>query len=560
MQDYDAIVIGSGAGGLTAALAIARSGQRVAVFEQHYLPGGYSQSFVLNGFRFSPGVHYVGALGPGGGLRHIYEGLGVANDLVFLELNPDGYDHAVIGAEHFAIPKGKERFAAKLKVRFPGEAAGIDRYFDIIGRMADELGYATPTHSLTDVAKLTVHMPTVLLHGLSPLSHFLDSCTADPLLRAILSIQSGDHGMAPSRAPTALHAGLQGYYFDGGCYPRGGGHAIPEAFVRHICRHGGQVKLRTEVSRILIEDGKVLGVRLADGREVRADVVVSNADPGVTWGKLVAPEHLGWQLRHRIEKLHYSVSTISLFMAVDMDLRAAGLDSGNIWYSRTPDIDAVYEFAERAELRGTETIPGLFFNATTLKDPSMRHDGLHTVEAMTLSSVDAFARWKDNAPGARAADYARLKEDLAERILDAIESFVPGLREHVVFRAVGTPLTNMHYLHATRGGIYGTEKTLGNLGPFSFSVETHIRGLYQCGASTIAPGINGVTNSGLDAAAAALGCRRDDLLHATGQALRVYPADHPESWPADLRDGRRRSVEHRKATPAGPVGENRAIE
>jgi all-trans-retinol 13,14-reductase len=535
VQDYDAIVIGSGCGGLTAALAMARTGRRVVVFEQHYLPGGYSQSFVLKGFRFSPGVHYVGALGPGGGLRRIYEGLGVANDLVFLELNPDGYDHAVVGDQRFDIPKGKARFAAKLKARFPAESDGIDRYFDIVGRMVDELGYAAPIHTLSDAAKLAVHMPMVLLHGLQPLSDFLDSCTADPLLRAILSIQSGDHGMAPSRAPTALHAGLQGYYFDGGCYPRGGGHTIPDTLVKHIRQHAGEVMLRTEVGRILIEEGKVLGVQLADGREVRADIVVSNADPGVTWGRLVAPEHLGWRLRHRIEKMHYSVSTISLFMAVDMDLRAAGLDSGNIWFSRTTDIDAVYEFAERGELSGTEAVPGLFFNVTTLKDPSMRHDGLHTVEAITLSNVDAFARWKDTAPGERPDDYARLKADLAERILDAVECFVPGLREHTVFRALGTPLTNVHYLHATRGGIYGTEKALGNLGPLSFSVDTHVRGLYQCGASTIAPGINGVTHSGLNAAAAALGCTREDLLTATAQSLRIFPSDHPESWPLDLR-------------------------
>lgn len=534
MNDYDAIVIGSGAGGLTAALALARAGKRVVVFEQHYLPGGYSQSFVLQGFQFSPGVHYVGALGPNGGLRRIWEGLGVANDLVFFELNPEGYDRVVVGDDRFDIPKGKDRFAERLKRRFPAEAEGIDRYFDIVGRMVDELGESTSIHTVGDAAKLALHMPTVLLHGLLPLSHFLDGCTSDPFLRAILSIQAGDHGMAPSRAPTALHAGLQGYYFDGGCYPRGGGHAIPEALIRRLVEHGGEIVLRTEVAEILVEKQKTLGVRLADGREVRADIVVSNADPGVTWGRLVAAEHLGRRLRHRIERMHYSVSTLSLFMAVDMDLRAAGVDSGNIWFSRSTDIDASYDFAERSILSGREEIPGLFFNATTLKDPTLRTDGLHTVEAMAISSVEPFARWKDQAPGTRGEDYARLKADLTERILDAVECFVPGLRERTVFRALGTPLTNVHFLRATRGGIYGTEKTLGNLGPFSFPVETHIAGLYQCGASTIAPGINGVTNSGLDAAAAALGCKRDDLLTATGQSLRIYPADDASAWPKDL--------------------------
>ena len=295
--------------------------------------------------------------------------------------------------------------------------------------------------------------------------------------------------------------------------------------------------LRTEVERILIENGRAIGVRLEGGREVRADIVVSNADPGVTWGRLVPSEHIGWLLRRRIAHMHFSVSTLSLFMAVDMDLRAAGLDSGNVWFSRTADVDASYEYAERQTLTGQEEIAGVFFNATTLKDPTMRRDGLHTVEAMALSSVDPFARWKDLPPGKRGPDYQRLKADLTERILDAVDCFVPGLRERTVFRALGTPLTNVRFLHATRGGIYGTEKTLGNLGPFSFSVESDIPGLFQCGASTIAPGINGVTHSGISAAAAALGCGADELLTATGQELRIYPAEDPASWPKELRTG-----------------------
>lgn len=536
MQDFDAIVIGSGSGGLTAALALARAGRRAAVFEQHELPGGYSQSFTIGGFSYSPGIHYIGQLGPGGGLRRIYEGLGIANDLEFFELDPDGYDRVVVGDQRFDIPKGRTHFAERLRTRFPSEAAGIDGYMAAVARMSEELAWAAPPDGVREAILLPLRMPTVLRYGMRPLAHLLDRFTRDPLLRAILSIQSGDHAMAPARAPAALHAGLQDYYIDGGCYPRGGGHAIPDALVAHIRRHRGEVHLRTEVTRILVERGRAIGVRLADGRELRSDIVVSNADPGVTWGRLVDAEHLGARLRRRVAHLHWSLSTLSLFLAVDMDLRAADVDSGNIWYSRTPDVDASYAFAERSELAEVREMPGLFFNATTLKDPTLRSDGLHTIEAMALVSMRPFERWRNTRPGERPAEYLRLKESLTEAILASIERFVPGFRDRVVFRSLATPLSNQRFVRATEGGIYGVEKTLRNLGPFSFPLRTHIAGLFQCGGSTLAPGINGVTRSGLAAAATALGCKSEELLTATGQQLRIYPAEDPSAWPAALRN------------------------
>lgn len=535
MLDFDTAIIGSGSGGLTSALALARAGQRVAVFEQHTHPGGYSQSFKRQGYQFSPGVHYIGKLGPGGRLREIYEGLGVSEDLVFLEINPDGYDRVFVGEERFDIPKGWDRYRERLQHRFPAESKGIGGYFDAIRNMTEELGWARPPHSLSDAIALPFRVPNLLRLGRMPLDRLLDRFVDDPLLRAILSIQVGDHGMAPSRAPAALHAGLQSYYFDGACYPHGGAHRIPEALVKGIKAHGGELHFGAEIDEIVFEGGRASGLRLGSGETVRANQVIANTDPGVTWGRLVDESMQSRRLKRRIKNTRYSLSTLSLFLAVDMDLAEAGFDSGNIWYSRTTDVEAGYRVARSTDWTQVQSIPSLFLNITTLKDPSLRSDGIHTLEVMAVSGARGFEKWRDGRPGRRGPEYAALKEHLSQVMLAEIDRFIPGLSQNVVYRALGTPLSNMHYIRSTEGGMYGTEKTLGNLGPFSFPVRTHLPGLFQCGASTFAPGVYGVTASGLAAAAAILGCEEDALLDADGPPLRVYASDDPLSWPEAIR-------------------------
>jgi phytoene dehydrogenase-like protein len=329
------------------------------------------------------------------------------------------------------------------------------------------------------------------------------------------------------------------HYFDGAYYPLGGGFAIPRAFVRQLKRKGGELRLSTRIERILVEDGKAVGVRLDDGSEIRAKTIISNADPGATFGKMIGREHLSSGTRRKLDGLRYSTSALSLFFAVDMDLKSSGMDSGNVWYYRHADVDRAYRQGMTGYNLGPDPIEGQFLTVTTLKDPSKMHSGHHTCESFSFVGYEAFKKWEEGHASegkVRPSDYADFKESLTDKMFDNLDHIVPGIRDHVVFAELGTPLTNKYYLNATQGNLYGTDKIGAQMGPGALPVRTEIDGLYMVGASTLSHGVAGATASGLAAAQAILNCRMRDLLTQRGPDVEIYPSEDAAAWPEKLQE------------------------
>lgn len=523
-RDVDAVVIGSGAGGMAAAVALAQGGKRVLVLEQHSLPGGWCHSFEMGGHQFSPGVHYIGGLGPGGRLRAVYEGLGV--EILFHELNPDGFDHLRIGEHTFDVPKGRDALIERYKERFPHQQKGIDGYFRYVCRAAAELDDISERVGFWDHVMLPWRMKNVVWWGMMRLQPYLDKFIDDPLLKGFLSMQAGDYAIAPSRAPMILHAAIHAHYFEGAYYPRGGGRAIPKAFIKRLRALGGDIQTNARVQRIVLEGGVVKGVQLEDGTQISAPIVVSNADPEVTYGSLIGHEHLPPSLSKKLKKTEWSTSCLSLFMAADLGENPVGLDSGNYWYAETPDIDGMYtQSTDPTLLDAADHVPGTFVTITSLKDRTKQRGGIHTLESFVFVPWETTSRWEGTDPQNRPADYLDFKERTMDKMVAVASKVVPGLADKLVFRELGTPLTNRQYCAGTKGHMYGTNHTREQIGPFAFDATSPFPGLYLCGASTLSHGVSGATISGLQTAATILGCRSDALLTGQGKVSIMAASD-----------------------------------
>ncbi|MBL8951677.1 MAG: NAD(P)/FAD-dependent oxidoreductase [Myxococcaceae bacterium] len=532
--DCDTVVIGSGAGGLAAAVALAQAGQRVRVLEQHYVPGGHLHSFTLGGYRFSPGVHYCGQLQPGGDFRKTLEGLGVAKHVTMLELSRGGYEHVRWPGHTFDFPAGLDALTERFTSRYPNDARGIRDYLGLVEQVRIELMRVGESHGFIDTLTIpfrTLHMGR---YGLSPLQRVLEARVKDPEARALLSVQCGDHGLPPSRVPFALHAAVVGHYLEGGCYPMGGGGALAKGFVRELEKAGGEVHLETRVKRILVEGRRVLGVELADGRTLRSRHVVSNADPLVTYGALVGEQHLPRGIKKKLESTEMSTSSLGLYLAVDLDLKALGLDSGNYWLCRTLDAEGTYQAIAKPEIADAPECPGLFLNCTTLKDPSVFDGRHHVIEAFTFVPHQVFAKWAGTSPEARPPEYVALKERLASQMIDLAETLIPNLRRHIVYQSVSTPLTNQYYCEGTRGAMYGAAKIRSQIGPWAWGMKSPLEGLWLCGASVLGHGVHGASLSGLSTAAKLLDVRPSELLATKRAELKVLPCDDTRAWPPEL--------------------------
>ena len=516
--DIDAIVIGSGIGGLGAAALLAKhGGKKVLDLERHTTAGGFTHTFTRKDWEWDVGVHYIGQVHHEGSmLRRLFDDVTDGN----LQWEPMGevYDTVVIGGDRWDYLSGRENWRQRMHSYFPAETEAIDRFLDLVSEATRSARGFFAEKAMPGIPSLLIGpwmRRGFLRHSDRTLGEVLDTLTTDPTLRAVLAAQFGDHGLPPAQASFAIHAMIFNHYLGGAAYPVGGSANIARTVAPVIEATGGAIVIGAEVASVLVENGRAAGVRMSKGGTIRAPLVLSDAGVPNTAHRLLPEGAPGRDaLLATLKHTARSASHICLYVGLDSTDRDLGIDRSNLWVYHSADQDGdIQRFLADPDA----PLPLIYISFPSSKDPdfSRRYPGKATIEIVSIAPYDLFRDWENTRWMKRGEEYTNLKEDLSRRLLEVLEREVPQVAGKIAYHELSTPLSTRHFGGYPEGEIYGLEHTPPRFRERALRPKTGLKGFYLTGQDVCTAGIAGALFGAVLCSSAILG---KNLLREIGRS------------------------------------------
>ncbi|MGY1679185.1 phytoene desaturase family protein [Geodermatophilus sp. SYSU D01176] len=508
----DAIVIGGGAGGLTAALTLAQQGARTVLLEKNPVVGGYASGDGEQGFSWDHGGHILLAYRLGSAARSVFQRLGIDRRI---EMVPDLQTfQCVFPDARTEIPADLTMAAEQLSRQYPAERAGITRLLLDMERMVADLETVVPSFRIADAPgqrrpldrvleqfqrpwlgdavaplarRLRIPGHTLLTYQNRTLQQVLDEHLRDADLKATLSMLCVGIGTAPSELSAVIAAVFLVHALRPMWMPTGGFGRLAEVLREMFLDAGGTVVTDAEVQRVLVSQGRARGVLTTDGRGYTADAVVCASDARRLYTEQLPAHVVPPGLRHRVRTMPTTPAFFQVQLGVDLDLTRPELDLKRLnFVYPSRDVDkAMANFP-----LGNVEEAAYYLYVATFHQPELAPRGMHSVKLECPTRLDS-----------TGIDWDRDKEAVADVFVRRAEELIPDLRKHVVVRRVYTPQDMVRRTRNADGAFAGwafVPETLTRARP---QQRSPLPGLYLAGHwTTPSAGLPWVVLSGYNTA------------------------------------------------------------
>lgn len=465
------VIIGSGLGGLSCGVILAKNGYKVIILEQGSQAGGCLQCFTRGGAVFETGMHFVGSAAKGQTLERLMRYLEL-NDVQLSPLDRDGYDVVSLRGKKYRFPVGRTAFIRQMGDYFPDQKHNIERYYNLIKLVAG----ASSLHSLRYADQ---NVTIGAEYQLRSINDVLDEVISDPLLAQVLVGNLPLYAAEKDKTPFSTHAFIMDFYNQSAYRFVGGSETVAKSLVRTIERYGGKVAMREKVIKIICDREHAIGVRLASDMFIPADVIISDTHPMRTLEmldtKLIRPA-----FRQRIADIPQTVGGFSVYLKFKenrvpyMNYNFYAYNTDSPW---------------NCEKYNNEDWPRgyLYMHMCHKAVPLYARTGV----ILSYMRMDDVERWNDTKVGHRGIDYEDFKRQHAVRLIKSLEKDFPGIENDIEVYYTSTPLTYRDYTGTENGGMYGIAKCVNKVA-YRVSQRTKVPNLLQTGQNINSHGMLGV--------------------------------------------------------------------
>lgn len=440
MSRKKCIIIGSGLGGLSTGLILARNGYDVTVVEQGSQPGGCLQCFSRRGAKFETGMHFIGSALPGQTLHKLMRYLELDN-IRLSSLDTEAYDIVSLSGDRFAFANGREPFIEGMSRYFPKETDNIALYYGIIEKIAQASSLHSLRYAENDIVVNTFYQTISI-------NEVIDSLFTDETIKKVLVGNLPLYAAEKDRTPFSQHAFIMDFYNQSAFRIAGGSDAIALSLVKSIEERGGTVRTHSKVTRIVCDDSKATGVEINGEEFLAADIVISDIHPARLM-ELLDTRMIRPAFRKRISGLPNTTAGFSVYLKFKegkvpyLNSNFYSFNSGTPWGCET--------YTEATWPKGY-----LYMHFCAEERPLWASSGV----ILSYMNMDDVAAWAGTRIGRRGADYEVFKKRKADVLISQVEKEFPGLRDSIDAVYTATPLTYLDYTGTEGGSMYGVAKDI----------------------------------------------------------------------------------------------------